>query len=252
MNENNLLLNYVLTLGDNSMILGHRLSELCGHGPSLETDIALTNIALDLFGEVRNYFQYAAELKGEGFTEDDIAHQRKSREFYNCILVEQPNTDFAYIIGRQFLFDVFHYLNLELLQNSSNDQLSAIAHKSIKEAKYHLRFSSDWLKRLGNGTEESHQKMQNAINDLFVFTEELYTPSTIEIQAFEAGFGTNISTLKEAYLSKVKQTLQEATIKIPDVPQRYAKGKSGYHTEQLDYILQEFQYMQKTYPNMKW
>lgn len=250
--EDNLLLSYVLTLGDNAMILGHRLSELCGHGPTLETDIALTNISLDLFGEVRNYFQYAAELKGADFTEDDIAHQRNSRQFYNCILVEQPNTDFAYIIGRQFLFDVFHYLNLEILQNNTNEQIAAIAKKSIKEAKYHLRFSTDWVKRLGDGTEESHNKIQTAINHLYVFTEELYTPSTTEIAALKAGFGTDVAALKEPYLNKVHQTLQEATLTVPDIAPRYAKGKSGFHTEQLDYILQEFQYMQKVYPKMQW
>lgn len=250
--KDNLLYNYILTLGDNSMILGHRLSELCGHGPTLETDIALTNISLDLFGEVRNYFQYAAQLKGIDCTEDVIAHQRNSRQFYNCILVEQPNTDFAYIITRQFLFDVFHFLNLELLQNSADKQLSAIAQKSIKEAKYHLRFSTDWVKRLGDGTNVSHQKMQTAINSLYVFTEELYTPTAIEQNAYEANFGTNIASLKQSYIKKVHQTLQEATLTIPDFPQRYAKGKDGLHTEQLDYILQEFQYMQKAYPNMEW
>jgi len=250
--EDNLLYNYILTLGDNAMILGHRLSELCGHGPTLETDIALTNISLDLFGEVRNYFQYAAELKGENYTEDDIAHQRNSRQFYNCILVEQPNTDFAYIIGRQFLFDVFHYLNLENLQHNTNERIAAIAKKSIKEAKYHLRFSTDWLKRLGDGTEESHSRIKTAINDLYVFTEELYTPSKIEAEAFEAGFGTDVAALKDPYINKVHQTLKEANISIPEAAQRYAKGKSGFHTEQLDYILQEFQYMQKVYPNMQW
>jgi len=250
--DNNLVYQYILSLGDNAMILGHRLSELCGHGPTLETDIALTNISLDLFGEVRNYFQYAAALKGGDCTEDDIAHQRNSRQFYNCILVEQANIDFAYVITRQFLFDVFHYLNLTQLQNSTNEQLSAIAKKSIKETRYHVRFSTDWIKRLGDGTEESHQKMQTAVNDLYVYTEELYTPSATETAAFEAGFGTNIASLKEPFLNKVHQSLQEASLTIPDLPQRYAKGKSGFHTEQLDYILQEFQYMQKTFPNMQW
>lgn len=246
------LYKYLLSLGDNSMILGHRLSELCGHGPSLETDIALTNISLDLFGEVRNYFQYAAKLKGDGCTEDDIAHQRNSREFYNCILLEQPNTNFAYVIARQFLFDVFHKLNLEALCKSSNEQLAAIATKSLKEATYHVRFSSDWVKRLGDGTEESRAKMQEAINDLYPFTGELIVPSTVEKLAFEEGYGTDIDALKETYLSNVHQVLNEATLNIPETPYRYAKGKEGFHSEYLDYILQEFQYMQKTYPNMQW
>jgi len=202
------LYKYLLSLGDNSMILGHRLSELCGHGPSLETDIALTNISLDLFGEVRNYFQYAAKLKGDGCTED--------------------------------------------LCKSSNEQLAAIATKSLKEATYHVRFSSDWVKRLGDGTEESRAKMQEAINDLYPFTGELIVPSTVEKLAFEEGYGTDIDALKETYLSNVHQVLNEATLNIPETPYRYAKGKEGFHSEYLDYILQEFQYMQKTYPNMQW
>jgi len=214
--------------------------------------LTLTNISLDLFGEVRNYFQYAAEIKGGDCTEDDIAHLRLSREFYNCILVEQPNTDFAYIIIRQFLFDVFHQLNLEQLRQSSDERLASIAVKSLKEATYHVRFSSDWVRRLGDGTEESHQKMQQALNDLYPFCYELTQASAVEIQAFEAGYGTDIAALKETYLQSIQHIIKEATLTIPDLPNRYTKGKEGYHTEYLDYILQEFQYMQKTYPNMQW
>jgi len=228
---NSNLYNYILSLGDNAMILGHRLSELCGHGPTLETDIALTNISLDLFGEVRNYFQYAAELKGEGCTEDDIAHKRSSREFYNSILLEQPNTNFAYVICRQFLFDVFHKLNLQA---------------------FHVRFSSDWVRRLGDGTEESHAKIQQAVDDLYVFTGELLNPSNIEKKAFEEGYGTDLLALKDDYFNMVHQILAESGIRIPESLQRYAKGKDGFHTEYLDYILQEFQYMQTAYPNMQW
>ena len=148
------------------MILGHRLSELCGHGPSLETDIALTNISLDLYGQVRSYFQYAAEVKGGDATEDSIALLRFDRDYRNVILVEQPNTDFAYVIGRQFLFDAFHLPLLEQLMNSKDETIAAVAAKSIKESRYHLRFSSSWVKRLGDGTEESHQRMQAAIDHL--------------------------------------------------------------------------------------
>lgn len=250
--ENSNLYYYILSLGDNAMILGHRLSELCGHGPTLETDIALTNISLDLFGAVRNYFQYAAQLKGDGCTEDDIAHKRTSREFYNSLLLEQPNTNFAYVISRQFLYDVFHKLNLQALTESNDKQIKAIAVKSLKEAKYHIRFSSDWVRRLGDGTEESHAKMQQAVDDLYPFTGELLTPSDIEKKAFEAGYGSDILALKNDYLGTVQQVFTESGIRIPESPQRYAKGKEGFHTEYLDYILQEFQYMQTTYPNMKW
>lgn len=250
--ENSNLYYYILSLGDNAMILGHRLSELCGHGPTLETDIALTNISLDLFGAVRNYFQYAAELKGGECTEDDIAHKRNSREFYNSLLLEQPNTNFAYVISRQFLFDVFHKLNLQALTESKDKQINAIAVKSLKEAKYHVRFSSDWVRRLGDGTEESHAKMQQAVDDLYPFTGELLTPSNIEKKAFEAGYGSDILALKNDYLGTVQQVFTESGIRIPESPPRYAKGKEGFHSEYLDYILQEFQYMQTAYPNMQW
>ncbi len=157
---NNNLYNYILGIADNSLILGQRLGELCGHGPNLETDIACTNISLDLLGQVRSYYQYAAKLKGNNTTEDDIAFLRREREYFNVLLVEQPNTDFAYVMVRQFLFDVYHLLFLQELQKSCDVTISAIAIKSIKEVSYHLRFSTDWVKRLGDGTSESHQKMQ--------------------------------------------------------------------------------------------
>src|SRR5210317_147670 len=171
---NKSLYKYILGIADNCLILGQRLGELCGHGPSLETDIACTNISLDLFGQVRSYFQYAANIAGDNRTEDDIAMLRPEREYLNVLLVEQPNTDFAYTITRQFLFDVYHYLFLNELQKSKDDTLKAISRKSIKEVSYHLRFSSDWIKRLGDGTEESHVRVQNAINDLWPYTDELF------------------------------------------------------------------------------
>ena len=149
------LYNYILGIADNSLILGQRLGELCGHGPSLEIDIACTNISLDLFGQTRSYFQYAAKIKGEGTTEDDIAFLRREREYVNLLLVEQPNRDFGHTMARQFLFDVYHLLLLQELEKSRDLTLAAIAKKSIKEVSYHLRFSSDWIKRLGDGTEEN-------------------------------------------------------------------------------------------------
>ena len=164
MNTN--LYNYVLGIADNSLILGQRLGELCGHGPTLETDIALTNISLDLFGQVRSYYQYAAKIAGDDRNEDTIAMMRLEREYVNVLLVEQPNTDFAYTIARQFLFDTYHFMFLKELQKSNDTTLEAIAKKSIKEVSYHLRFSTDWVKRLGDGTEESHERIQNDINDL--------------------------------------------------------------------------------------
>jgi ring-1,2-phenylacetyl-CoA epoxidase subunit PaaC len=159
----NNLIQYIYGIADNSLILGQRLGELCGHGPSLETDIAMTNISLDLLGQTRSYYQYAAKILGGEATEDTIAFLRNEREYKNVLLVEQPNTDFAYSISRQFLFDIYHLLVLTELQNSKDETLAAIAKKSIKEVSYHTRFSSDWIKRLGDGTEESHSRIQTAI-----------------------------------------------------------------------------------------
>lgn len=234
------------------MILGHRLSELCGHGPSLETDIALTNMSLDLFGQVRSYFQYAAEVKGENATEDSIALLRYERDYLNTILVEQPNTDFAHVIGRQFLFDAFHLPLLEQLMESNDETIAAIAAKSIKESRYHLRFSSSWVRRLGDGTEESHQRMQAAMNHLFPFVHELFRETPVEKEMKELGIGADLSLIKERFDEKVKEIFAEATLEIPTIPSRQVNGKTGIHTEKMGFILSELQYMQRAYPNMQW
>lgn len=234
------------------MILGHRLSELCGHGPSLETDIALTNISLDLFGQVRSYFQYAAEVKGVDTDEDNIAFLRTEREYHNVVLLEQPNTDFAYVIGRQFLYDVFQNLLLPGLMQSKDERIAAIAAKSIKESKYHVRFSSEWVKRLGAGTAESHQKMQTAINHLLPFADEFFSESEVEKEMKEAKIGVDLSTLKDSYYNKVSEVLKEATLTVPELAPRVVKGKSGIHSEHMGFILNELQYMQRAYPKMNW
>jgi len=246
------LYKYLLMLGDNSMILGHRLSELCGHGPSLETDIALTNISLDLFGQVRSYFQYAAQLKGGDATEDSIAYLRTDREYLNCILVEQTNIDFAHVIVRQFLFDVYHKLLLESIVTSKDDQISAIAAKSLKEVKYHLRFSSEWMKRLGAGTKISHDKMQAALDKLYPYAHELYSPTSIEEEMAEKGIGANLRIIEQDYITIVKDVIAESSLALPAIANRYAKGKEGMHSEMMGYLLAEFQYMQRTYPKMSW
>ena len=248
----NKLFTYLLMLGDNSMILAHRLSELCGHGPALETDIALTNISLDLFGQVRGFFQYAAELKGEDSTEDSIAFLRQGREHYNCILLEQPNVDFAHVIARQFFFDVFQQLQLEQLVESNDSQIAAIATKSLKETKYHLRFSREWVKRLGDGTDESQIKMQAAVDALYPFIGEFFVESEIEKEMKEKGIGADLAKIKIGFDEIVSETFAEAKINLPESKMRMAKGKEGIHTEQLDYILTELQYMQRVYPNMEW
>lgn len=250
--DNKSLYEYLLLLGDNSMILGHRLSELCGHGPSLETDIALTNISLDLFGQVRNYFQYAAKVKGEGKTEDDIAFLRLAHQYRNVQLMEQPNTNFAHVIGRQFFFDAFHQPYLEALTESRDEQIAAIAVKSLKEVKYHYRFSSEWVKRLGDGTVESHEKMQEAVDHLWPYVGELLEETPLEAKMKQAGIGPDLNSLQSVYWSKVKAVLSEATIDIPEVKWFQTGGKKGVHTEHLGYILSELQYMQRAYPDMSW
>ena len=246
------LFKYVQLLGDQSMILGHRLSELCGHGPSLETDIALTNISLDLFGEVRSYFQYAAQLKADGSTEDDIAFLRYDREYLSPVLVEQPNTDFAHVIARQCLFDHYHTLLLEQLKLSKDETISAIAHKSEKEARYHLRFSSDWLKRLGDGTEESHRRAQAALDHLFPFVQELWTPVEVELEMHSEGFGADLEKIRSEMEPRLLQVVKESTLSIPEVPPRIARGKTGIHSEYMGAILSDLQYMQRAYPEMQW
>ena len=249
---NNNLIQYIYGISDNSLILGQRLGELCGHGPSLETDIAMTNISLDLFGQVRSYFQYAAKLQGENVTEDTIAFLRKEREYKNVLLVEQPNKDFAYSITRQFLFDVYHLLLLEELQNSKDEMLSAIAKKSIKEVSYHVRFSSDWIKRLGDGTEESHNRIQTAINDLWAYTDELFHTTDADKIMISEGIGVDVTQLKSTYYKKVNEVLEEASIQIPDLQYFQKGGKQGIHSEHMGYLLAQMQYMQLAYPNMNW
>ncbi|MGB3466481.1 MAG: 1,2-phenylacetyl-CoA epoxidase subunit PaaC [Cyclobacteriaceae bacterium] len=246
------LYQYLLLLGDHVMILGHRLSELCGHGPSLETDIALTNISLDLYGQTRSYFQYAASLKDDERTEDSIAFLRYSHEYRNSLLVEQPNTDFAYVIARQFLFDHYHLLLLQQLADSNDETITAIAKKSIKEVSYHTRFSSEWIKRLGDGTEVSKKKIQDAINYLVPYAGELTTPIEIERVAASFGYGYDVSKLQDHYWENIKRVIAEATLDFPESDWAHSGGKSGIHSEHFGYILADLQYMQRAYPDMTW
>ena len=249
---NNNLVQYIYGIADNALILGQRLGELCGHGPSLETDIAMTNISLDLFGQVRSYYQYASKLIGDDATEDSIAFLRSEREYKNVLLVEQPNTDFAYSITKQFLFDIFHLLLLEELQNSSDATLSAIAKKSIKEVSYHTRFSSDWIRRLGDGTEESHNRIQEAMNHLWAFTDELFHQTDADKVMVSEKIGVDVTQLKEVFYKKVSAILEESTLQTPDLQYFQKGGKQGIHSEHMGYILTEMQFMQRTYPNMNW
>jgi ring-1,2-phenylacetyl-CoA epoxidase subunit PaaC len=246
------LYQYILGIADNSLILGQRLGELCGHGPSLETDIAITNISLDLLGQVRNYYQYAAKVKGGDATEDTIAFLRKERDYRNVLLVEHPNKDFAYIITRGFFFDVYHEMFLTHLMKSTDETLAAIAAKSIKEVRYHKIFSSEWMKRLGGGTEESHARIQEAVNSLWRNTNELFQPTEAEAAMAKAGIGVDVMALKEDYYRVISQTLEEATLEVPTNTWFLKGGKEGVHTEHMGYLLSDLQYMQRAYPNMNW
>lgn len=248
----NQLYQYILGIADNSLILGQRLGELCGHGPSLETDIACTNISLDLFGQVRSYYQYAAKILGEGATEDSIAFLRKERDYRNVLLVEQPNTDFAYIITRGFFFDVYHELFLTRLMNSQDEMLAAIAAKSIKEVRYHRSFSSEWMKRLGGGTEESNRRAQEALDSLWRYTDELFQPSEAEKAMVEAGIGVDLSTIRKDYDRIIADILGQASLEVPTNSWFQKGGKQGIHTEHMGYLLSDLQYMQRAYPNMNW
>jgi ring-1,2-phenylacetyl-CoA epoxidase subunit PaaC len=259
------LINYTLHLADNSLILGHRNSEWAGHGPILEQDIAISNIALDLIGQSRNLYQYGAELinanphhstfnidYGRPITEDDLAYLREERGYKNCLLVEQPNGDWAQTILRQFFFSSFQYFFYKELLNSKDAQLAAIAEKSLKETTYHLRWSSEWVIRLGDGTEESNKRISKAVDELWMFTNELFEPADYESTLIEDGTGINISTLKAKWQEKVQSTFEEATLQLPETNPNQSGGKNGIHSEHLGFILAEMQYLQRAYPNSQW
>ena len=249
---NNVLFEYLVRLGDDSLILGHRLSELCGHGPVLEEDIALTNISLDLIGQVTNILKYAGEVEGLGRDEDQLAFLRYAREYKNLLLVEQPNGDFGMTIMRQFLFDAFRKLLFEGLVSSSDENLAAIAEKALKETKYHLRHSAEWVIRLGDGTDESHRRIQESLDTLWRYTSELFYTDEVEATLIEKGVIPSIVDIESKWRSYVTEILTEATLKIPENNWKMQGGRKGLHSEHLGYILAELQYMQRAYPGMKW
>lgn len=246
------MLDYLLRLGDNTLVLSQRLSEWCGHGPVLEQDIALTNIALDLLGQARMYLTYAGEVEGKGRSEDDIAYFRDAHQFRNCLLAERPNGDFAQTIARQFFFDVFNYYQLQALRQSTDQRLADIAEKALKEATYHLRFSSDWVLRLGDGTELSHQKMQAAVDLLWPFTGEMTTPDALDLEMTAQGIAPDLQEIKALWEKKVTEVLQEATLTLPTNNWMQSGGKQGKHSEHLGFLLAEMQHLQRTYPGNTW
>jgi len=239
------LFDFTLHLADTTLILSQRNSEWCGHGPILEQDIAITNISLDLLGQARNFYQYAATLIGGEFNEDSLAYLRKEREFKNLLLVEQPNGDWGQTILRQYLYSQFQYLLYEQLQQGPDEQLAAIAAKALKETAYHVRWSSEWVIRLGDGTNESYERMFKAIDELWRYTGEMFEKAPYETLV-------DVSLLKNDWLQKVSHIFSEASLPVQEKVFMQSGGKTGTHTEHLGFILAELQYMQRTYPGAEW
>lgn len=252
MKINDAFLEYLLRLGDNALILGQRLSEWCGHGPILEQDIAITNIALDFIGQARMLYQYAAEIEGSGKTEDDFAYFRDAHQFKNVLLVEQPNEDWAYTIIRQFMYDAYnYYFHKELLQ-SKDPKLAAYAEKSIKEITYHLKWSSEWVVRLGDGTTESHDRIQRALDEYWSFHGELLIPDEIDVIMAETEIGVDLNKIKPMVEEKMSEIFHMAGLVKPSSTWMQKGGKNGIHTEYLGFILAEMQSVQRMYPGNEW
>jgi ring-1,2-phenylacetyl-CoA epoxidase subunit PaaC len=243
---------YVLRLADTSLVLAQRLGEWVGHGPALEEDLGLANISLDLLGQARFLLTYAGELEGRGRSEDDLAFTRDQSDFVNLALVEQPNGDFGYTIVRQVLIDAFQLELYEALQRSSDPRLAEIAAKALKETRYHFRYSAGWLARLGDGTQESHARVQSALDELWRFTRELFAPDAVDESMAAQGIAPPLSELEPRWSARIDEVLREATLKRPaDVPYTW-HGKRGQHTEHLGYLLAEMQFMHRAYPGAQW
>ncbi|MFJ4291487.1 1,2-phenylacetyl-CoA epoxidase subunit PaaC [Cupriavidus sp. NPDC089707] len=242
----------LLRLGDSTLVLGQRLSEWCGRGPALEEDIALTNVALDLVGQTRLWLGYAAEVEGAGRTADQLAFLRDAHQFRNLLLVEQPNGSYADTLARQFLFDTWHYFQLEALQRSTDARIAEIAAKSLKEVTYHVRRSADLVVRLGDGSEESHRRMQDAFDDLWMFTGELFEADAAEAALAREGVIPDPATLAEPWQRHVGEVLEEATLRVPANQWAQSGGRHGRHTEHLGCLLAEMQFLQRAYPGAQW
>jgi ring-1,2-phenylacetyl-CoA epoxidase subunit PaaC len=246
-------IDYLLRQGDNALILSQQLSKLCGKGPALEEDMALTNVALDLLGQTRMWFTYAAELEGKERDEDDLAFLRDAHQMRNCLLVEQPNGNYADTMVRQFYFDTWHYFLMQGLTTSSDRRIAEIAEKSIKEVTYHLRRSGDLIVRLGDGTPESHARTQAAVNALWMYSGEAFVYDALDEAMVAQGVAPAAAGLRAAFLEHVAEIFAEATLAMPD-PQAWMQqgGKKGRHSEHLGYILAEMQFLQRAYPGAEW
>ena len=249
----NYLFNYTVHLADNCLVMGHRLSEWTGHGPMLEQDIAISNIALDLIGQSRNFYQYAAAMK-ENVTEDSLAYLRDSREFKNLLITEIPNGDWAKTIMKLFLFSTFQFYFYQKLIDSTDKQLDAIAEKSLKEVTYHVRWSSEWVIRLGDGTDESNKRIKSALEKVWPFTGEMFEPAEYENFLLKNHISVNVSEIKIDWQNKVKFVLEKATLNYPEDKNIWMQtgGKNGTHSEHLGHILAEMQFLQRAYPGCEW
>jgi ring-1,2-phenylacetyl-CoA epoxidase subunit PaaC len=243
---------YATRLGDDSLVLGHRISEWTSHGPFLEEDIALGNVALDYVGRARMFYTYAAELAGEGKTEDDFAYLRDEREFQNYLINELPRGDFAFTIVRQLFVDVYFNYYLTELKKSKDPELAAIATKSLKETRYHLRRSRDWTIRLGIGTEESKTRMTKALNDLWGYTHELFEPDELELELIAQGIAVDMRDFKANWLGDVQAIVKEAELEMPDAEWAVRGGREGFHTEHLSMLLTIMQSVHRANPGAKW
>ncbi|MBV7537282.1 phenylacetate-CoA oxygenase subunit PaaC [Duganella sp. sic0402] len=245
--------NYLLRLGDNALILSQQLSQWCGKGPALEEDMALTNVALDLLGQTRLWYEYAAELEGAGRDEDKLAYLRDAHDFKNCLLLEQPNGNYADTLVRQFYFDTWHYFLIDGLTRSSDARIAAIAEKSLKEVTYHLRRSGDLMVRLGDGTEFSRARTQAAVDALWMYSGEVFAYDAVDEAMVAAGVAPAAAELRTQWLAHVAEILAEATLTMPPADAWMQKGgKQGRHSEHLGYILAEMQFLQRAYPGAVW
>ncbi len=256
MTSDTLLFDYLLRLADSDLILAQHLGEWIGHGPVLEEDIALTNVGLDLLGQARMWFGYAgdveARIAGRGRDEDELAFLREAHEFRNLLLVEQPNGDYAQTIARQFYFDVWHQLLLSQLAHSRDARIAEIAAKGWKEVRYHVERSAGWVIRLGDGTEESHAKMQAAIDDMWMYTGEMFEADATEQALIAEGIACDAPALAPAWRDQIGAVLQQATLVVPASAWMQSGGRRGVHTEHLGHLLAEMQSLQRTYPGARW
>jgi ring-1,2-phenylacetyl-CoA epoxidase subunit PaaC len=246
------LFRYVLRLGDLSLVLGQRLGEWVGHAPALEEDLGLANVALDMIGQARLLLTYAGEIEGRGRGEDEIAFLREHGEYLNPILAEMPNGDFGQTIVRQVLIDAFQLELYERMASSADERLAAIAAKSVKEVRYHLRYSSGWLVRLGDGTDASHARVQAALEALWPYTVELFAEDELDCAMAQSGVAPRLSEVQAAWSRRIDHILSEATLSRPKDRPHSWHGKRGQHSEHLGYILTEMQHLQRTYPGARW